>query len=75
MLRHEQLGKWRTKTVEFSQKRGHVCGALHITQAVAKLVCRFREGGPFSFLGYLTNKTLPNIYMYTYMISVRVLLG
>ena len=44
---------------------------MHITQAetwtyqvAAKLVCRFREGGPFSFLDYLTNEILPYIYIY-----------
>ena len=32
----------------------------------AKLVCRFREGGPFSFTDYLTNEILPYVYVYMY---------
>ena len=35
-----------------------------------KLVCRFREGDPFSFLDYLTDARVPCIYIYNIYIYI-----
>ena len=38
----------------------------------AKLVCRFREGSPFSFPDNLANEILPYIYIYIFIYNIYI---